>query len=253
LPEFPTVKVAGLPVWRVSTEELCDLIDQWSAKGEGHWIATLNLDYYARGVREPQFLELLRQADVFTADGMPILRACQKIDSRFEGLMRTTGADLTPMVLKKVDPKRIAVVGGADPKKAIETVGKNPADFFIFDGKVELTEPWAQSLADQMKDRTVIFVALGCPKQEQMIALLKPHMPQAVFVAVGGSFDMLAGVTSRAPLWMQKAGMEWFYRLAIEPKRLWRRYLVEYPPGARALKRETLDQLKGLNGASHGG
>jgi N-acetylglucosaminyldiphosphoundecaprenol N-acetyl-beta-D-mannosaminyltransferase len=250
LSEYPTVEVAGLPVWRITVDELCAQILSWAEKREGHWVCTLNLDYYARFQREPSFLELLRRADVFTADGMPILRACQQRDPRFEGLERTTGADLTPRLIKLLDPSLVAVIGGIDPRGALQKLGRDPGDYFIFDGKVELTDEWARELASKISERSVVFVALGCPKQEKMIALLQPHLPRAVFIAVGGSFDMISGATSRAPRWMQKAGFEWLYRLAIEPKRLWKRYLVEYPPGARALKKETSAYLRNrsLNG-----
>lgn len=229
------VEVYGLPVWRISVDELCDLISDWAARGEGHWIATLNLDYVARCRRDKSFHQLLSKADVFTADGMPVLWACRKLDPAFEGLDRTTGADLTPKLIKLLEPSKVAIVGGVDPAAALRKLDRNPEDYFIFDGKVELESKWAEDLAEQIGDRPVVFVALGCPKQEKMIALLQPFLPQAVFVAVGGSFEMIAGITTRAPKWMQKGGLEWLYRLAIEPKRLWRRYLMEYPPGAMAL------------------
>jgi len=244
LSAFPTVDVAGLPVWRITVEELCAQVDEWSARGEGHWIATLNLDYYARCHRDPSFHALVGKADVFTADGMPILRACQQRDSRFDGLDRTTGADLTPRLIRLLDPSRVAIVGGVDPAAALRILERSPEDYFIYDGKVELNEKWAQDLASKMSERSVVFVALGCPKQEQMIALLRPHLPKSVFIAVGGSFEMIAGITGRAPKWMQKGGLEWLYRLSIEPKRLWRRYLVEGVPGMLALRKETAAYLK---------
>ncbi|MCC7230541.1 MAG: WecB/TagA/CpsF family glycosyltransferase [Fimbriimonadaceae bacterium] len=236
--QVPTVAVYGLPVWRVSVEELADLVVEWSAKKESHWIATLNLDYLARVQRDPEFHDLIRQADVFTADGMPVLWACRKQDRRFAGLGRTTGADLTPAILKKANPKDVAIVGGVNPGQAISKLGKNPADYFIFDGKVEIDDAWCSDLAKSIGERSIIFVALGCPKQELMISALRKHLPNAVYIAVGGSFEMMAGIIKRAPGWMQKLGMEWFYRLAREPKRLWRRYLLEYPPGALALYRK---------------
>jgi len=253
LSEFPTVEVAGLPVWRISVEELCDQIERWSDSREGHWIATLNLDYYVRCKRDQGFWKILSKADVFTADGMPILRACQKRDPRFEGLDRTTGADLTPRLIRRLDPTKVAIVGGVDPAAALKILEKDPADYFVFDGKVVLEEKWAQELAEKISERSVVFVALGCPKQEQMIALLQPYLPNAVFIAVGGSFEMIAGITGRAPKWMQKAGMEWLYRLSIEPKRLWKRYLVEGVPGVFALRRETSSYLKESGRLANGG
>lgn len=231
------VNIYGLPVWNVSVDEICALIKDWAIKGEGRWIATLNLDYIGRIQRDPEFKELISHANVFTADGMPVLWACRQLNPDFKSAQRTTGADLTPKLIKDIDPSMVGIIGGVDPKLAIKTLGKNPDDYFIFDGKVELNEEWAKSLIPQLESRRVVFVALGCPKQEKMIDLLRKHLPNHVFVAVGGSFEMIAGIVRRAPVWMRKSGLEWFYRLAREPKRLWKRYLLEYPPGAFSLYR----------------
>lgn len=219
----------------MTVDQLCDLILKWSEAREGHWVVTLNLDYVSRCKRDGSFFDLLSKADVFTADGAPILWACRKVDSAFNSLDRTTGADLTPKLLRLAMPDKVAIVGGQDPKAALKKLELDPSAYFVFDGQVELTPDFAAQLAAQIGDRPIVFVALGCPKQEKMIQLLRPNLPNAVFVAVGGSFEMIAGITTRAPQWMQKSGLEWLYRLTIEPKRLWRRYLVEYPPGAMAL------------------
>jgi len=238
LDAIPKVKIFGLPIWGIDVEGLTALICEWVDRREGHWIATLNLDYIARCARSPEFHRLISQADIFTADGMPVLRACQKLDSRFGGLDRTTGADLTPSLLERLEPSDVAIIGGVDPASALRKLGKDPASYFIFDGKVELEGVWVEELARKIGARGAVFVALGCPKQEHLISILRHYLPNAVFVAVGGSFEMMSGMKSRAPQWMQRAGLEWLHRLMIEPKRLWRRYLVEYPPGVFALYRE---------------
>ena len=235
---IPKATIFGLPVWGISVDQLAELVCHWVEIKEGHWIATLNLDYISRCARSEDFRKLLSHADVLTADGMPVLRACQRINRRFEGLDRTTGADLTPRLIQMLDPAKVAIVGGADPGAALKSIGKDPSHYFIFDGKVQASEAWVRDLANEIRDRNAVFVALGCPKQEELISLLRPLLPNAVFLAVGGSFEMMSGMKSRAPKWMQRAGLEWLFRLMIEPKRLWRRYLVEYPPGALALYRE---------------
>jgi len=71
----------------------------------------------------------------------------------------------------------------------------------------------------------VVFVGLGCPRQEKWMARISPRVP-AVLIGLGAAFDYHAGVIKRAPVWMQRAGLEWLFRLAAEPRRLWRRYLV---------------------------
>lgn len=217
--------------------DLCANIKDWAHRGEGRWVATLNLEYLSRVQRDPKFKKLLSKANVFTADGMPVLWACRQLDPKFNSLERTTGADLTPLVLKEIEPSRIAIIGGQDPRLALRNIGKNPDDYYIYDGKVELDEGWLDEVAKEIEHRNVVLVALGCPKREELIDLLQQRLPNHVFVGVGGSFEMLAGIVKRAPRWMQKAGLEWFYRLIREPKRLWRRYLLEYPPGAFSLYR----------------
>lgn len=71
----------------------------------------------------------------------------------------------------------------------------------------------------------LVFVGLGCPKQELWMNVHREHIP-AVLIGVGAAFNFLAGTVPRAPVWMQRSGLEWFWRLAREPRRLWRRYLV---------------------------
>ena len=138
--EIPKAEIFGLPIWGVSVDDLTDLICDWVSRGEGHWIATINLDYIARCARSQDFRRLISQADVFTADGMPVLRACQKIDSRFQKLERTTGADLTPRLIDRLEPSDVAIVGGVAPADALRTLGKEPTQYYIFDGRVKLDE-----------------------------------------------------------------------------------------------------------------
>ena len=84
-----------------------------------------------------------------------------------------------------------------------------------------------QEVIERIKDNgaRIVFVGLGCPKQELWMHAYSPRIP-AVLIGVGAAFDFFAGSIERAPLWMQKSGLEWFYRLCSEPRRLWRRYLI---------------------------
>ena len=91
----------------------------------------------------------------------------------------------------------------------------------------ELTAEEDQAYVDQINaaGTAVVFVGLGCPKQEKWMAAHKGRI-HAVMVGVGAAFDYHAGTIQRAPMWMQRNGLEWLHRLASEPKRLWKRYLV---------------------------
>jgi N-acetylglucosaminyldiphosphoundecaprenol N-acetyl-beta-D-mannosaminyltransferase len=113
-----------------------------------------------------------------------------------------------------------------------------------------LTPPYAPATPDEDNEmarqiraagRCVLFVAFGAPRQDRFIAAQLAHLDIPVAMGVGGTFDILAGAIPRAPEWMQQMGLEWVWRLAQEPRRLWRRYLLEDLPflakvGIRALR-----------------
>jgi N-acetylglucosaminyldiphosphoundecaprenol N-acetyl-beta-D-mannosaminyltransferase len=94
----------------------------------------------------------------------------------------------------------------------------------------QLTEEEDQQVIDQINQSEVyvLFVGIGCPKQEIWMAEHKQHL-QCVMLGVGAAYDFIAGTKQHAPRWMQKIGLEWLFRLASEPKRLWKRYLKQNP------------------------
>ncbi|MEX1017848.1 MAG: WecB/TagA/CpsF family glycosyltransferase, partial [Phycisphaeraceae bacterium] len=100
---------------------------------------------------------------------------------------------------------------------------REPAEMDALRRQLEQTRP------------AIVFVALGSPKQERLIRELRHDLPGAWWLGVGISFSFVCGQVKRAPRWMQKAGLEWAHRLAQEPRRLGRRYLVEGPPFAASL------------------
>lgn len=92
----------------------------------------------------------------------------------------------------------------------------------------------------------LVFVGLGFPKQERVIARLRPRLPQTWFMGCGAAIGFVAGVHSRAPGWMQDSGLEWVHRLALEPRRLMRRYLVDDAPFAlRLLAGSAVERVRG--------
>lgn len=173
------------------------------------------------------------QADIVTSDGMPLVWELRR--QGFEEAERVSGPDLmielcdraqaegvliyfyggSPSVVKKLEEKLI--VRFPDLKIAgIESPPMLPNKPEVDDGVVDKIKASGAG---------IIFVGLGCPKQELWMHAYSPHIP-AVLIGVGAAFDFFAGTVKRAPLWMQKSGLEWFYRLCSEPRRLWKRYLV---------------------------
>lgn len=243
------VDVCGYQIWPVTPQSIVEHVLWQMQAGKGSWILPLNLDLVARGRRDPEFSELIRQADVTIADGSPLVWAAKKKRPELREMDRVTGSDLTRNLIRAVEPDTTGIIGGKNPRLALEKQGLDPrAGWYIFDGMVTIDEPTLEKFVRELEGRRLVFVALGVPKQEKLIQALRPRMPETTFIAVGGSFEFLAGLTNRAPEWMQRRGMEWMYRLGSEPKRLWRRYLVEYWPGATLLVRDVRASRKRSSG-----
>lgn len=233
------VDVCGYKIWPVTPESIIEHVLWQMANGAGSWILPLNLDLVARGRRDPEFSALIKQADITIADGSPLVWAAKKKQPSLREMQRVTGSDLTRNLILSVRPQDTAIIGGKNPRLALEKQGLDPRDdWFIFDGMVTIDDSTIKRFVEELAGRRLVFVALGVPKQEKLIRALRPRMPETTFIAVGGSFEFLAGLTNRAPEWMQRRGMEWVYRLGSEPRRLWRRYLVEYWPGATLLVKD---------------
>jgi N-acetylglucosaminyldiphosphoundecaprenol N-acetyl-beta-D-mannosaminyltransferase len=123
-----------------------------------------------------------------------------------------------------------------------------------------LTDEEQDAVAQEINrsDADVVWVGIGVPKQEKWMAQMRPRLNSPLLVGVGAAFDFHAGLVAQAPNWIQEAGLEWAYRLAHEPRRLWRRYLRYNPRFLTAFGRQFLAHRSGGAGhlgarATHGG
>ncbi|MDO8903166.1 WecB/TagA/CpsF family glycosyltransferase [Hydrogenophaga sp.] len=230
-----TCSLCGLPVSRASMRQTLDHLLERMARGEGAWLLTLNTEMLSRFTRDPGYRDLVAQADIITADGMPLVWA-----SRFKGAdqaiaERTTGVDLVDAFLRLPQVPPYAIIGGVDPATTLRLYGDHAqqACRYLFSGKVDLSDEQVKAFAETLRAENVrmLFVALGVPKQDRLALKLRSAIPELVVTGIGGTFEILGPQGSRAPLWMQKSGLEWLYRLVKEPGRLWKRYLVHYPAG----------------------
>lgn len=211
------------------------------ASGRGGWVLTLNLEMVSRSARDPAYGALTRSADFIIADGMPIVWA-SKLKRGVPAIPgRAAGVDLSTELIRATDPARIAVIGGDNPKRALDALGiADAGEVYVFDGRVTADDATAGRLAAELRKRgsRVVFLALGVGKQDDLAALLRERIPEALLLGVGGTFELIGGQKKRAPKWMQRAGMEWLFRLMVEPQRLWKRYLVLYWSGAWLILRD---------------
>lgn len=231
--------ICDFPLSVGSMTENLAMIQKGIAEHKGGWLVTLNTEMLARMVRDPAYRDLLKGADYYFADGMPLVWASRYKPTQIAG--RTTGVDIVDALLKLEEPPRFAVIGGINPAQTISTYANaTEACKFLFDGKVTLAPDQIKQFAEEIRrlEIGIVFLALGVPKQDQLAKALQAELPGVWLIGVGGTFEILGPDGARAPLWMQKKGLEWLYRLFSEPARLWRRYLVEYPAGIYLLLKD---------------
>lgn len=175
----------------------------------------------------------METAVIVTSDGVPLVWELKR--QGFKEAERVSGPDLMVELCERAQGEQLPIYFYGGAPLVVEKMEERLADQFpnlkiagIESPPMLPDKPVVnQVVVNRIKDSgaKIIFVGLGCPKQELWMHAYSPHIP-AVLIGVGAAFDFFAGTVKRAPLWMQKSGMEWFYRLCSEPGRLWKRYLV---------------------------
>ncbi len=237
-----TAVICDYPVSTLSFDENYEAVVRNLKEKKGQWVVTLNLEMIYHSCRDERYKNLLKQADFFVADGVPLIWASKLKEGEPEIKNRSNGTDLTERLLKSLSDVRIGVIGGEDPGLAIQRC--NPrllTQAYIYDDKVDVSSKKAvDEIISQLKEHQteLLFLNLGTPKQDLLAGIIRKRNNAITVIGIGGSFDILAGLKPRAPKWMQKNGLEWLFRLGVEPKRLARRYLINYPQALYFLLRD---------------
>lgn len=236
--------VCGLPISRSGQKDVLRTLLLRAARGEGAWLLTLNTEMLSRISKDPGYRSLVARADIITADGMPLVWASRFNGSRESIQERTTGVDLVHAFLQETEAIPYAIIGGINPAVTVTRYGTSAVNAcrYLYTGKVDLSDAQTLEFVAVLRAKGVrmLFLALGVPKQDELALKLRTNMPELVVLGVGGSFEILGPSGRRAPLWMQRSGLEWLFRLTLEPGRLWKRYLIGYPKGISLLMKDTL-------------
>jgi N-acetylglucosaminyldiphosphoundecaprenol N-acetyl-beta-D-mannosaminyltransferase len=248
------VRIGQLPVDSVTFDEALGKIAELVDRGNGGAVFTPNVDHVVKAEKHVEFRRAYSRADLCLADGMPIVWASRLLGSSIPE--KVSGSDLVVPLARLAAERRwrMYLLGGG-PGVAAEAGEKLARELGV--EVVGTDSPLVRSDGgtdhpDQLLKRlraarpALLLVALGAPKQELWIDRFAGELRPAVAIAVGGSLDFIAGRVKRAPPWMSRAGLEWLFRLAQEPRRMWRRYLLEDPMFAaivvrsrRAARRQT--------------
>lgn len=207
----------------------------------GGWLVTANLDHLRALAADGsgQLVALLAEADMVVADGMPLVWTARL--ARRPLPERIAGSDMIRSLAIRVAAcgGDVFLLGGQpgaadEAARVLESEGARisgtACPTFGFEHDPGQLEALGATLAAAAP--AVVFVALGFPKQDQVIRSLRKAYPAAWYIGVGASIDFVAGYSRRAPSWMQRAGVEWLHRLAQEPVRLGRRYVLHGIPFA---------------------
>lgn len=208
----------------------------WAEAGESRYVCVANVHMVMEAHDDPSFRALVNAADLVTPDGMPLVWMLRR--KGFPRQERVYGPELTLRVAEEAARRSVPVGFYGGHPEALEALVRNLRARFPGLKVAYAYSPPFRPLTPE-EDREVVeainasgarilFVGLGCPKQERWMAEHKGKI-RAVMLGVGAAFDFHAGRVRQAPRWMQQAGLEWLFRLVMEPRRLWRRYMKHNP------------------------
>lgn len=230
------MKVIGTRLDSVSYATASDRILQWTKVSDSHYVCIANVHMLMEAHDSPKFRDIVNNADLITPDGIPLVWMMRAKGQRAQ--TRVYGPTLMLHVLEAAVRENLAVgFYGSKPEVLNMLVKRMQAkyqglkvSFLCSPPFRELSQSEDNEIIQKINDSGVqiMFVGLGCPKQEKWMAVHRGKI-QAVMIGVGAAFDFHAGVKAQAPLWMQKVGLEWLFRFVTEPRRLWRRYLYHNP------------------------
>lgn len=253
-PPRQIIRILGMPIDTLTESQTIARIIDALSHHHGGWVITPNLDQLRLFHRQPTLRDMYAQADLVVADGMPLVWASRILGHSLP--QRVAGSNLIyPLSQAAAQHNRSIFLLGGNPGSAQAAAQKLTALYpnlkiagilcpplgFEFDpNQMAIIQ---QSLQQSQPD--IVYVGLGFPKQERLIATLRPQLPHTWFLGIGVTFSFVAGQIPRAPKWMQNTGTEWLHRLLHEPRRLTYRYLVQDIPFALALlARSLLTRLK---------
>jgi N-acetylglucosaminyldiphosphoundecaprenol N-acetyl-beta-D-mannosaminyltransferase len=255
-PPRDCVLIGGLPIDRLTFDQAIDAVDSLVSAGKGGSVFTPNVDHVVQFVEDERLREAYGLASLSLADGMPVVWASRLLGKPLPE--KVSGSDIVmPLVLRAAARGwRVFLLGGADgvgeaAKAEMLRAAPGLNVVGVLSPRIDLSQGREQRTAIVETLRAarpdLVFVAFGAPKQELFIGEVQEALSPAVFIGIGASLDFVAGILPRAPTWMSDNGLEWMFRLAREPRRLWKRYLLRDPKFALILL-QTMRDLRTARG-----
>ncbi|GLT21217.1 UDP-N-acetyl-D-mannosamine transferase [Zoogloea oryzae] len=222
----------GCKVDNLNMEETLGVVEGFIHAGTPHQHVVVNVDKIVKASRDPALRQIINDCDLINADGMPVVWASRLLGKPLKE--RVTGVDLFEALMAQAAKKgwrvyllgaREEVVSGVARLYPARYPGLTIAGYRNGYWKPEEEAQVVEQIAAARAD--ILFVAISSPKKEAFLARYQAAMKIPFAMGVGGTFDVAVGLVKRAPVWMQNAGLEWFYRFLQEPRRMFRRYFID--------------------------
>ena len=234
-------QLVGVAIDCLTESQTVNLLAQRSREGIGSFVVTVNLDHLRRCRKDPDYHRLVSQADLVVADGMPLVWA-SRIQGGNQIPERVAGSSMMFSLCERASEEGMSVflLGGypegvaAEAGEALKVrylglkIAGTHCPAFGFEHDPNQMEKISEMLKSAAPD--IVYIALGSPKQEVLIRAMRDVLPHAIWVGIGISLSFATGEVQRAPVLLQRLGLEWIHRLCQEPKRLFRRYIIDGIP-----------------------
>ena len=230
------VSICGVRIDRLSFDRVIKkLVEHIHFKKYPAYVVTPNAQHIVIFQNDPEFQKIYNRALLSVPDGVPLLWAAKLMNNPLNG--RVNGTDLVEELcaVSAKEQFKIFFLGGRPQaaNRAAQIMSSRYPQLKVIDTycppcNFENNKAEIQKIEETIKTAApdILFVGLGAPKQEKWIADFYQKLDVPISIGIGGSFELISGMVNRAPKWMQQAGLEWLFRLLLEPRRLGKRYLI---------------------------
>lgn len=231
-PAVDRLDVLGCGVDNLTMEETLAVVEGFIANGRPHQHVVVNVDKIVKARDDAQLREIINSCDLINADGMPVVWASRLLGRPLKE--RVAGIDLFEALMVRAAERgwRVFLLGAREEVVAkVRSIYEARHPELVFAG--HRNGYWKPGEEEQVAEQVraaradLLFVAISSPLKERFLGRWQAHMQVPFAMGVGGSFDVAAGLVKRAPRWMQRTGLEWFYRFLQEPRRMFRRYFID--------------------------
>ncbi|ARO86547.1 glycosyltransferase [Nitrosospira lacus] len=226
------IEMMGCQIDNLSMEETLHTIEKFIQSGRPHQHVVVNVDKLVKASRDVELRRIINECPLINVDGMPVVWASRLLGKPLKE--RVAGVDLFESLMKRSAEKgwRVYLLGAREEvvlgvkqvymrKYSGLTVAGYRNGYWKPEEEAEVVEQIKAAQAD------LLFVAISSPMKEHFLGRYQAEMKIPFAMGVGGTFDVAVGKVKRAPVWMQGAGLEWFYRFLQEPRRMFKRYFVD--------------------------